>query len=311
MDVNGNLYGTTQAGEKFGYGAVFRLTHGSNGWTTSVLHSFNYNDGAAPLALTYYGQAAGALWDAVSPLFGTAYEGSDINNHGLAYELAFNGAHWIETILHRFTTATGPNDLVFDAVGNLYGTVAEGGKYGGGILYRLAHGTWTETVLHNFCLPQHLCAAGPVGRLLIDNAGNVFGATRYGGSNSSCFNNTGCGTVFEYVNDGSFNIIYNFCSAANCTDGSAPLSGLIMDSSGDLLGTASSDGQFLGGTVFELMPGSGSWSETTLYAFCSLANCTDGKNPWAPLTLDASGDLFGTTSQGGAHNRGFLFELEP
>src|SRR5262249_16696605 len=144
MDINGSVYGTTQAGGKFGYGEIFRLTHTTNGWALKVLHSFNYNDGAAPGALTYVGQSTAPLWHTVSPLFGTTFEGSDVNNDGLAYEFVFNGTAWVETVIHRFTTAQSPNDLLADSAGNLYGTTFEGGKYGYGTLFKLESGTWTH-----------------------------------------------------------------------------------------------------------------------------------------------------------------------
>jgi uncharacterized repeat protein (TIGR03803 family) len=309
MDVNGNIYGTTQAGGKFNYGEIFRLTHTANGWALKVLHSFDYNNGAAPLALTYVGQSSGALWDAVSPLFGTAFEGSDANDDGLAYEFVINGTTAVETVIHRFTTAKGPNDLLADSAGNLYGTTLEGGKYGSGILYKLANGRWHQSILHNFCTIQDHCAAGPAGRLVMDGSGNLFGVTRYGGANSSCANNDGCGTVFEFTN-GTFDIIYNFCPVAGCADGSSPLGGVILDTSGHLFGTTSGNAT-LPSTVFELQASGGSWFESVLYTFCSQLSCTDGNDAGAPLIMDSSGDLFGTTSRDGANGDGTVFELKP
>ena len=117
-----------------------------------------------------------------------------------------------------------------------------------------------------------------------------------------------CGAAYEYASDGKFGVLYNFCALANCVDGSNPESGLILDSSGNLLGTAKSGGQGPDvGTVFGLVNSAGMWNETVLYAFTS--GCSNGCEPFASLTEDGIGDLFGTTVYGGAKGRGTVFEL--
>jgi uncharacterized repeat protein (TIGR03803 family) len=101
----------------------------------------------------------------------------------------------------------------------------------------------------------------------------------------------------------SFKLLHGFCAKANCADGKAPYAGLIMDSAGNIFGTASSGGAHNGGVVFELVPNAGktNYAEKVLYSFCAKAKCADGQTPDAGLTVDSSGDLFGTTFAGGAN----------
>jgi uncharacterized repeat protein (TIGR03803 family) len=318
MDANGSLYGIAAYGGKYGGGAVFKLTHGANGWGLSVVHSFCANpgctDGNRPgVALAYAGQASGAPWDGSSPLFGTTIYGG-ANDKGAVYQLVPNGAGWTYQVIRSFSSVFDGGPLLVDSSGNLFGTTASGGKYNGGILYRLAAGTWTETTLHNFCNTAN-CADGyyPWGRLLIDASGDLFGATQFGGSGAHCTDDGGCGVVFERTPGGSYEVIYDFCSAANCADGDNPYAGVIMDSSDHLFGTTDhggAKGDY--GTVFELTNNNGNWSESTLYSFCEKTGCADGEHPLAPLIMNASGDLFGTTYVGGANGSGgTVFELTP
>jgi uncharacterized repeat protein (TIGR03803 family) len=117
----------------------------------------------------------------------------------------------------------------------------------------------------------------------------------------------------------SVKTLYSFCSSANCPDGSSPFGGVILDSAGNLYGTtyywgtgqqcAANHGYC--GTVFELTPSNGTWTEKVLYSFCSASNCTDGAQPAAGVIFDKSGNLFGTTYRGGAYGLGTIFELTP
>jgi uncharacterized repeat protein (TIGR03803 family) len=175
--------------------------------------------------------------------------------------------------------------------------------------------------------------ATPLSNLVIDRAGSLYGTTERGGTTPSC---AGCGTVFKLSpgSDGTWaeTILYNFCSDFNtllCLDGSLPKAGLIIDAKGNLYGTTSSGGanacpfiQGGCGTVFELSPPSfpsDSWTETVLYNFCENyenSTCLDGALPVSQLTLDALGNLYGTTptggtggSSGGCCAGGTVFEL--
>ena len=317
MDVDGDIYGTTGSGGKFGAGVVFKLKPLANGWGYGVIHSFCHNtsscsDGSDPdTGLAYAGQASGAFWDESSPLFGTTYTGG-ANNMGAVYKLTPGGSGWSYQVIHSYSSGFHGGDLLVDSSGNLLGTTLLGGANSGGTIYRLAAGTWGESTLHNFCSEAN-CADGwePSGRLLMDGAGNLFGTTGGGGAGAHCTADHGCGVVFERTASGTLKVLYDFCSRSNCRDGLDPTAGLIMDGAGNLVGTTYEGGTGPGGTAFALSHGNG-WTETVLYNFCSEQNCADGAGPVAPLIMDASGNLFGTGASGGANgDYGTVFELKP
>jgi T5SS/PEP-CTERM-associated repeat protein/uncharacterized repeat protein (TIGR03803 family) len=141
----------------------------------------------------------------------------------------------------------------------------------------------------------------PNGGLITDAAGDLFGTTYSGGAN-------GDGTVFEIAKTGgSYAGTPTTLASFNGTDGSAPSAGLITDAAGDLFGTTYNGGANSDGTVFEIAKTGGSYATTptTLVSF----NNTNGENPEAGLIVDAAGDLFGTTSDGGAGGYGTVFEI--
>jgi len=329
IDTAGNLYGTTNVGGSANGGVAFELAvkSGKRIRTLKVLYAFGSQsgDGYQPYAgLTYAGAASGIPYDGVSSLFGATSEGG-AQRAGTAFELTNNGGSWSETVIYNFCSKVvgvcrdGRNPsggLVVDGSGILFGTAQYGGEYGHGIIFKLEEdaGSWTETVLHNFCAEAN-CTDGqyPSSTLVLDGMGNLFGTLPYGGTaNGGC-----CGFIYKLVPRGTlspYSIAYEFCDKTDCRDGANPYGALIVDSSGNLLGTTetggghNTDGSHLGGgTVFSL---SGS-SLQTLYAFCARANCLDGKYPVAGLVMDPSGNLFGTTSAGGKFAAGTLFELTP
>jgi uncharacterized repeat protein (TIGR03803 family) len=315
LDKDGNLYGLAALGGANYCGAVFELKPNGGNWSLSTIYEFfGGSDGCNPFALTYAGKASGQPWDESSPLYGTTEFGGAYG-HGAVYQLVFNGSYWTQTTIHSFQTSSSPTELMEDSAGNLWGTTQQGGKYGGGLMYRLASGTWKETVLHNFCNTTN-CADGalPVGRLFMDSSDDVFGTTASGGSNCS---GGGCGVVFERTSGGAYQVIYNFCSAANCTDGSSPYGGVIMNGSGNLVGTTrfGGSGQYAetggSGAAFELTNSRGVWNEKVIHSFCSLSGCTDGEFPFANPIADTSGRIFGVSQGGGASEGGNAFELKP
>ncbi len=175
-----------------------------------------------------------------------------------------------------------------------------------GLFSRPAHATdFSESVLYGFC---DQCKSGyePRSWMYREPPGNLFGTT-FGGD----------GTVYELVYSGTKNkythkVLHNFCSKTDCTDGGFPTSGLIADQSGNLYGTASGGGAHDGGVIYteSFDQLSGKWTYKVLYSFCAKANCTDGKTPFAGLTADDSGNLYGTTYNGGANGFGSIYELE-
>jgi uncharacterized repeat protein (TIGR03803 family) len=163
-------------------------------------------------------------------------------------------------------------------------------------------GGQTEIVLYSFCA-QSGCTDGshPQAGLVRDQSGNLYGTTADGGANAK-------GTVFEVRSTGAETVLYSFCSLLDCTDGYRPLAGLVLDTNGNLYGTAFDGGAHDGGVVFEISP---SGTETVLYTFCNRPGCRDGYYPHADLVMDANGNLYGTTQYRGANGGGTVFEVTP
>jgi uncharacterized repeat protein (TIGR03803 family) len=252
-------------------------------------------------------------------------------------------------VLYNFGSSAGDgiapfSNLVFDKAGDMYGTTSAGGaaatsQCGGGgcgTVFELspnADGTWTETVLYSFCAayPTGSCPDGrnPTAGLAIDAAGNLYGTTYYGGAVYCPSNSQGCGTVFELSPPESPSapwtqtVLHSFCSDLQgintCLDGIYAPSHLTLDNSGNLYGTTISGGNggWMGGTVFELSPNAGGWTETVLYNFCTdgtTFHCSDGTGPLAGVTFDQAGNIYGTTQAGGTpmgDGGGTVFELSP
>ena len=162
---------------------------------------------------------------------------------------------------------------------------------------------WNEKVLHNF--GSGADGNYPPAGLIRDAAGNLYGTTLYGGAHNY-------GTVFELSASAgggwTETVLHSFNNDG--TDGWYPQAGLIFDAAGNLYGTTARGGAYTYyGTVFELSPnGSGGWTETVLHSF---GNGADGVFPFAGLTFDAAGDLYGTTYLGGTYDEGTVFELTP
>ena len=146
----------------------------------------------------------------------------------------------------------------------------------------VAPGAWAQNsyrTLHRFKPGKG--GVDSVGGIIFDQSGNLYGTTVYGGDVDE-------GTVFKLIpqSDGSWSedVLYSFCSRTSCTTGYNPFARLIFDAAGNLYGTTTigGDGQFgEGGTVFKLAPNlDGTWTESTLYNFCSAANCGDGELRW-------------------------------
>jgi len=295
MNTAGNLYGTTLYGGASGVGTVFEL--GPSG-TETVLHSFaaSHTDGHYPYA--------GLLMDTTGNLYGTAQSGG-AKGLGTVFKLSPNGT---ETLLYSFCILAACADgyhpragLIMDAKGNLYGTAFDGGAYDAGAVFELSP-SGTETVLHSFC-QQAGCPDGyyPQAGLVMDASGNLYGTTLYNGA-------YGGGTVFKISSDGTATTFYNFCTATGCKNGRYPQAGLILDTNGNLYGTTYGGGSYGKGTVFELGP---SGAETLLHSFCARAGCPDGSHPRADLVMDAAGNLYGTTYDGGTNSVGTVFKLSP
>ena len=206
------------------------------------------------------------------------------------------------TVLHSFTFSDGSHPLaglIADKSGNFYSTTIYGSTFGDGEVFKLAPpatpgGAWTETIFHAFTGTD---GAFPYygAKLIFDSNGNLYGTTSQGGA-------SGSGVVFKFSPAGTETVLYSFTGGA---DGNQPGAGLVFDSSGNLYGTTPYGGRFGQGVVFKLSPAG---TETVLYSFTGGA---DGGNPFAPLTLDSKGNLYGTASAGGASYSGVVFKVAP
>jgi uncharacterized repeat protein (TIGR03803 family) len=180
--------------------------------------------------------------------------------------------------------------LVMDGSGNLYGPASQGGAYGDGTVFEVAHGSDTLTALASFSGTN---GANPQAALLMDSSGNLYGTAYAGGA-------SGDGTIFELAKgSGTLTVLASF----NGTNGANPASPLLMDSSGNLYGTTYAGGASGDGTVFELAKGSGTITALTSF------NGTNGANPVGALVMDGSVNLYGTAYGGGASGDGTVFEL--
>jgi uncharacterized repeat protein (TIGR03803 family) len=198
-----------------------------------------------------------------------------------------------ETTLYTFTDgADGGNPyggLVRDAAGNLYGTTFYGGSANMGVLFKVSK-SGKQTVLYSFAGKPD--AANPGSDLLLDTAGNIYGASYYGGV-------SGFGAIFKVTKSGKEKVLYSFGAAP---DGNYPGSGLIQDDAGNLYGTTGYGGDSGNGTVFKI---SKSGKEKILHSFTG----TDGQYPFSTPLRDTAGNLYGTTSMGGASGNGTVFKL--
>ena len=313
-DAAGNAYGTTSAGGNNDAGTVYELSP-KTGY--HLLYAFRKNGS---------GEAGGYLpqgnlvFDSAGNLYGTTIYGGIENSQypdggGVVFELtpSANGEPWIETVLYTFCSqancADGANPqagVIFDSTGNLYGTTEQGGDFGGsrGTVFELSPavgGTWIETEVYDMDQGGY----NPQCSLLLDDAGNLYGAMG-GGSEKG-------GMVFELspsVNGWQFSVLYAFDGFNGSTDGQGPESGLVFDPVGNLYGTTVAGGTFSLGTVYQLSPNAGGWTETILHNF---GGGSDGEQPATALAVDSAGNVYGTTPFGGNApcSCGTVFRLAP
>ena len=310
-------------------------------WGEVVLHSFAGTDGANPDASLIHGRDGN--------FYGTTAGGGDVggtNANGTVFKITPSGAL---TTLYSFCSQPNCTDgaypqasLIQGIDGNFYGTTRCGGANvhegedpcwtnsrgvnPGGTVFKITP-SGTLTTLYSFCrvadLGNGLCTDGawPAAGLIQGIDGNFYGTTSAGGANPNGVKNVpdtpnvpgtgspnGRGTVFKLTPSGQLTTLYSFCSQADCTDGDTP-NGLIRGSDGNFDGTTSAGGGAKrGGTVFKITPAG---KLTTLYSFCSDADCTDGASPNGVIE-GGDGNFYGTASDGGANRvGGTVFKLTP
>jgi uncharacterized repeat protein (TIGR03803 family) len=347
LDGDGNLYGTTYLGGKYGNGSVYRLSPRGSSWKFTRLYSFlGGSDGSGPafgsLAMgpqhTLFGTTesggsfgtayvvkprcpaftcpwketvahafgigsdgaqpiGGVVLDADGNFYGTTSLGGDFGN-GTVFEAKRSGSTWTENVIYSFTGgsdgANPPAGVTLGTDGSLYGTSSFGGANGIGAVYKLVRSGsgWTEMVLYNFTGGDD--GQNPVGGVILDEAGNLYGGTFIGGAN-------GGGTVYELTPTGTLTTLYSFSGFAG-----GVYNKLTFDPQGNLYGATNADGANLLGSVFMLSPNNGGWTFTSLHDF---AGGNDGASPYGSVAVDANGNVFGTAAVGGTNNQGLVFEI--
>jgi uncharacterized repeat protein (TIGR03803 family) len=293
---DGTLYGTTFQGGSDSSGTVFNLTPPATaspnvfgGWTETDIHVFGSGgDGSSP-------QIGDLVFDNQGNIYGVAC-GGGASGAGAAYELTPSSGGWSETILYSFTGGADGlcplGTFIFDGLGNLYSTAWQGGGSGYGTVFELTRSgsSWQEQTLHSF--QGGADGATPIGGVLMDYSALIVSTTQQGSA--------GGGTV-AWLNNSMFQ--YQLPGAPGTYSGPW---GTLVGTSTDLYGTTYADGAYSQGSVFNLA-GCAGWGYTSLHDFSG----PDGAYPAANVILDSDGDLFGTTSQGGAYGYGVVFEITP
>jgi uncharacterized repeat protein (TIGR03803 family) len=343
LDRAGNLYGTTTASYGGnGGGTVFKLTHRNGDWTFALLYDVggfggltigpngslygaNNNDAVFNLQPPLHflpnllgpwmettlntspaGSYAGVVFDRAGNIYGTTYEGGSYGG-GSVFEISPSNGGWSYTVLHSFGHGVDGSlpisGLILDAAGNLYGTTESGGADGNGTVYELSPSAdgWTENLLHSFTGGDD--GGNPYGGLIFDASGNLYGATPglySGGQGGSVFKLTPSGASW------TFSVLYSFAEGG---DECGPRGTPAMDAAGNLYDTTACLGAHFSGSVFKLTPINGTWTYTSLHDF-GVGN--DGAYPEAGVTLDANGNIYGTTAVGGANGAwGIAFAITP
>ena len=303
LDRAGNLYGTAERGGftgsgcgSAGCGTVFKLKQSQGSWLLNPLYVFHGGaDGINPQAAVVIGPD-GSLY---STNEGGTRSGTVFNLRPPATACGSVLCPWTKTALYQFLGAgdgAGPvGTLVFDQSGNIYGVTQVGGFEDYGVVYELTHsaGGWTENVLYT-----SPALANPFSGVIFDSAGNLYGTTLQGGELEY-------GSVYQLVPSRSGWTLNTLSSFENEGDGNEPEGGLIFDPAGNLLGTTTGGGNGGGGTVFQMTPSNG-WMMTNLYSFTGFIF-----GPFASLSMDAAGNLYGTTDGDGAYGYGSVFKLTP
>jgi uncharacterized repeat protein (TIGR03803 family) len=329
-DAQGNFYGTTFWGGSsascsefgFGCGTVYQLKRTDHGWVFNTLYEFTGGSGGA----NPYGKV---VFGPDGALYGTTWEGGaqcpNNPNYGcgtvfrLRPSSGFCGSScpWVETVIHRF--AGSPTDgalpyagLTFDKAGNIYGTTYSGGitsancyyqgqqDYCGTVFELSPHvdGNWSESLLYMFSGGGD--GSLPASGLTIDAAGNLYGTTVFSGAYNQ-------GTVYE-LSPGPSGWTQRTLYSLNCgRTGCYPLGDVVFDGPNAIYGTTQAGGSGGGGTVFQITQTNGVWGLAKVYGLIG----SNGSGPHAGVTIDAAGNLYGTTYSTGPNQLGQVFMLTP
>jgi uncharacterized repeat protein (TIGR03803 family) len=287
MDTAGNLYGTTTSGGTSKFGTVFKVNKAGK---ETVLHSFagSFSDGSFP--------DGGLVQDANGNLYGTTKAGGTFRyGYGTVFKVSKTGK---ETVLYSFTGGTDGcypfGTPSIDKRGTLYGTTEECGGSNVGITWKVGK-RGTEIVLHTFGGSD---GADPAGGMVWDAKANLYGLTQDGGTYNE-------GVLYQGYDGGGVTVLHSFDGSFNGgIDGCYPSGSPAVDTKGNLYGTTSGCGYSNKGIVWKV---SKKGKETILHNFAGGAS--DGEAPYAGVILDAKGNLYGTTTAGGASNGGVVYEV--
>jgi len=239
-DPAGTFYGTTAGGGSNFAGTVFKLDAGNE----TVLYSSTgtNGDGAYP--------EAPLVRDLDGNLYGTTMSGG-VNTVGTVFKLDTSGQ---ETVLHAFNGADGGQlaaGLILDRAGNLYGTTISG-TTAAGTVFKVDTTGKNFSTLYSFSGGAD--GSNPLGPVVMDKKGNLYGTTQFGGNLSCGSNHQGCGVVFKLSPVGKETVLHRFSGS----DGKIPSSGLIRDAAGNLYGTALRGGVQCSasgcGVIFKIKP---------------------------------------------------------
>jgi uncharacterized repeat protein (TIGR03803 family) len=345
--IDGDLYGTTFDGGTFAEGTIVRITTGGTAtiqYSLGGATQHGFTPGSHPLTglaqadngLLYGTTADGGTRDSYGTSFvvspngttfntlnyfkGTGYgigpssalmQASNGNLYGTRYDIVTGAGTLISitpsgelSLFYSFCAQSGCADgsnpyggLVQGSNGNLYGTTEQGGANQAGTVFEIT-AAGALTTLYSFCSKRG-CIDGdaPSTGLVQSTDGDFYGTTSGAG--------VGGGTIFKMTPSGELTTLHTFCAQRGCPDGSGPVTSLILAPDGNLFGITAYGGAYQKGTAFEITP---SGVLTTLYSFCSQADCADGELPTG-LMLDTDGNLYGTTEAGGASLYGTFYRL--
>jgi uncharacterized repeat protein (TIGR03803 family) len=289
-DSQGNFYGATYNGGSYLGGVVYRLDPSGH---ETVLYAFTGGaNGGGPISPV--------IRDEAGNLYGTTFLGgvSNCGNPaaycGVIFKVDPSGN---ETVLYTFPGGTDGywprGGLIRDSAGNLYGGDSYGGAAGNGMVYRIDP-AGQEKILYSFA--GRADGGQPVGSLIRDADGNLYGATNIGGEGD-----LSAGVVYKLDPAGNETVLHSFTGGA---DGVFPAAGLIQDAAGNLYGTTSEGGTGNEGTVFKVDKAG---NESVLYAF---RNTVGGAYPQSGVIRDSSGNVYGTTATGGVAGFGTVFRID-
>lgn len=328
FDSNGAMYGTTASGGTANWGTVFQLvppTVSGGAWTENVLYSFTGgNDGRQP--------SSGVVFGTDGALYGTTYDGGGTLQYcgggcGVVFKLApptSPGGAWTQSVIYTFQgvyDGQNPGAVIFGSNGALYGFTPAGGpaafackRIGCGTVFQLTPpgkkgGSWNKTILYSFP-GTSTDGRSPNPDIVFDSQGNLYGTTAAGGTSNYY------GIVFQLKpqSGGKWTetVLHNFTGGS---DGGYPFGGVTVGSNGAFYGTASYSGTASdSGTAFQLTPpsGGGNWTYNVIHTF---AGGSGGATPSSTMAFDTSGNLYGTTENGGSsacnQGCGIIFKLAP